>query len=265
MPGRFDNKVAIVTGGSSGIGRACVERLGKEGCAVTFSGISGTGEGVEKEFEEAGHRVQFVQGDMAEEAFCRNLVAQAVHRWGRIDCLVNNAFSFIAKGMDATRADWNRSMFVGPVAYATMVQVAAPEIKKQGGGAIVNMSSVSGYIAQPNRWTYNAAKGAVAQLTRCMAMDLAPGIRVNTVSPGWIWTREVDKAAHFDREKWDPIWGRFHMLRRLGEAEEVATAVAFLLSNEASFITGTDLAVDGGYLAMGSEGLGEQSEFAGMG
>ncbi|MCK5527429.1 MAG: SDR family oxidoreductase, partial [Candidatus Latescibacteria bacterium] len=105
--------------------------------------------------------------------------------------------------------------------------------------------------------------GAVAQLTRCMAMDLAPGIRVNTVSPGWIWTREVDKAANFDREKWGPIWGKFHLLRRLGEAEEVATAVAFLLSDEAGFVTGTDLVVDGGYLAMGSEGLGEQSEFAG--
>ena len=265
MAERFENKVAIVTGGSSGIGRACVERLCKEGCSVTFSGISNKGKAVEKEFEEAGYHVQFLRGDMAGEAFCGKLVEQAVNRWGRIDCLVNNAFSFTAKGMDATREDWNRIMSVGPVAYATMAQYSAPVMKKQGGGAIVNMSSVSAYIAQPNRWTYNAAKGAVAQLTRCMAMDLAPGIRVNTVSPGWIWTREVDKAANFDREKWGPIWGKFHLLRRLGEVEEVATAVAFLLSDEAGFITGTDLVVDGGYLAMGSEGLGEQSDFAGTG
>ena len=94
-------------------------------------------------------------------------------------------------------------------------------------------------------------------------MDLAPDIRVNTVSPAWIWTREVDRAANYDRQKWAPIWGKFHLLRRLGEVEEVAAVVAFLLSGEASFITGTDLYVDGGYLAMGSEGLGESSSFAG--
>ena len=137
-------------------------------------------------------------------------------------------------------------------------------MKRQGGGAIVNLSSISAHIAQPNRWTYNAAKGAVNQLTRCMAMDLAPyNIRVNTVSPGWIWTREVDKAAGYDRAKWGPIWGKFHMLRRLGEVEECAAPVAFLLSDEASFITATEIMVDGGYCGMGSEGLGEASSFAG--
>ena len=88
-------------------------------------------------------------------------------------------------------------------------------------------------------------------------------IRVNTVSPGWIWTREVDKAAGGDREKWGPVWGKFHMLRRLGETREVAGPVAFLLSDEASFITAAELLVDGGYLGMGSEGLGEASSFAG--
>ena len=94
-------------------------------------------------------------------------------------------------------------------------------MRAQGGGSIVNLSSISAHIAQPSRWTYNAAKGAVNQLTRCMALDLSPdNIRVNTVSPGWIWTREVDKAAGYDRAKWGPIWGKFHMLRRLGEVED---------------------------------------------
>ena len=87
-------------------------------------------------------------------------------------------------------------------------------MKARGGGAIVNISSISAHIAQPNRWTYNAAKGAVNQLTRCMALDLAPyGIRVNTLSPGWIWTREVDKACGGDRAKWGPVWGKYHILR----------------------------------------------------
>jgi NAD(P)-dependent dehydrogenase (short-subunit alcohol dehydrogenase family) len=136
-----------------------------------------------------------------------------------------------------------------------------------GGGSIVNVSSISAHIAQKDRWTYNSAKGAVAQLTRCQAMDLAPmGIRVNSVDPAWIWTNETDKAANADgggREKWDPIWGAFHLLRRMGLPVEVARPVLFLLSDEASFITGASLLVDGGYLAMGPEGLGEQSSFAG--
>ena len=128
----------------------------------------------------------------------------------------------------------------------------------------MNLSSISAHIAQPNRWTYNGAKGAVNQLTRCMALDLAPHkIRVNTVSPGWIWTREVDKAAQGDRKKWGPIWGKFHMLRRLGEVEEVAAPVVFLCSDAASFITAAELMVDGGYIGLGSEGLGESSSFAG--
>jgi NAD(P)-dependent dehydrogenase (short-subunit alcohol dehydrogenase family) len=155
-------------------------------------------------------------------------------------------------------------MTVGPIGYATMVQCVAPAMREQGGGAIVNLSSISAHIAQPDRWTYNGAKGAVNQLTRCMAMDLSVyNIRVNTVSPGWIWTREVDKAAGYDRAKWGPIWGKFHMLRRLGEVEECAAPVAFLLSDEASFITATEIMVDGGYHGMGSEGLGEASSFAG--
>ena len=137
-------------------------------------------------------------------------------------------------------------------------------MKASGGGAIVNVSSISARIAQPDRWTYNSAKGAVQNLTRCMALDLAPyGIRVNSVSPGWIWTREVEKAAGGNRAKWEPVWGDFHILRRLGETVEVAAAILFLLSPDASFITGADLPVDGGYQALGSEGLGNASQFAG--
>jgi NAD(P)-dependent dehydrogenase (short-subunit alcohol dehydrogenase family) len=140
-------------------------------------------------------------------------------------------------------------------------------MKQQSGGAIVNMSSISAFIAQPNRWTYNAAKGAVHNLTKCMAYDLAPyNIRVNSVSPGWIWTREVLKAAEIGgggRERWDPIWGEYHMLRRCGEPIECAGPTLFLLSDDASFITATDLAIDGGYMGMGPEGLGKTTVLAG--
>jgi Dehydrogenases with different specificities (related to short-chain alcohol dehydrogenases) len=263
MAGRFEGKAAIVTGGSSGIGKACVKRLCEEGCSVTFSGISEIGLSTEKEFQKAGYKVHFLRGNMEEEVFCKKLVDKAVEQWGKLDYLVNNAFAFTAKGINVTREEWIHVMECGPIAYATMAQYSVPYMNKQSGGAIVNMSSISAHIAQPNRWTYNAAKGAVIQLTRCMAMDLAPKVRVNTVSPGWIWTREVEKAANFDRKKWEPVWGKFHLLKRLGETDEVGTAVAFLLSDDASFITGADLYVDGGYLTMGSEGLGESSSFAG--
>ncbi len=257
------NKAAIITGGSSGIGRACVKRLCEEGCSVTFSGISNAGEKTCNELSEQGFNVHFIRGDMGEEKFCKELVASAGKHWGQLDYLVNNAFSFTAVGLNATRSDWERVMSVGPIAYATMGQAVLPFFQKQGTGSIVNMSSISAHIAQPERWTYNAAKGAVNQLTRCMALDMAPTVRVNTVSPGWIWTREVDKAANYDREKWGPIWGRFHMLQRLGTVEECASVVAFLLSNEASFITSAEIMVDGGYRGMGSEGLGDTSSFAG--
>ena len=267
VPERFTGKVAIVTGGSSGIGRAIVEELCKEGCSVGFTGISDIGVSREKELTEAGYDVLFHRGDMADEAFCASVVEQVLERWGKTNYLVNNAFSFTAKALDATREDWERIFFVGPVAYAMMAQLVTEPMKAQGGGAIVNMSSISAFIAQPNRWTYNAAKGAVDNLTRCMALDLSPyNIRVNSVSPGWIWTREVYKAADLGgggREKWDPIWGEYHMLRRCGEPIEVAGPTLFLLSDDASFITATDLAVDGGYQGMGPEGLGKTTILAG--
>jgi NAD(P)-dependent dehydrogenase (short-subunit alcohol dehydrogenase family) len=211
--------------------------------------------------------VIFCRGDMIDDEFCREVTEKTAKAYGRIDYLVNNAFSFLAKGDEAKTDDWQRSFFVGPVGYARMMQNVKPYMQKQGGGAIVNMSSISAHIAQINRWTYNAAKGAVNQLTKCAALDYAKyGIRVNSVSPGWIWTREVQKAADIDgggRKKWEPIWGAYHMLERCAEPVEVAAPILFLLSDDASFITGTDLPIDGGYLAMGPEGIGKTTVNAG--
>jgi NAD(P)-dependent dehydrogenase (short-subunit alcohol dehydrogenase family) len=261
---RFDGKVAIVTGGSSGIGKATVEELCKEGCSVLFTGLEDDGHDFVRQMTGSGFKVAYCQGDMAKEQVCRDVVAATAKKFGKINFLLNNAFSFISKGPDATREDWLRSLEVGPIAFALMASLVAPHMSEQGGGSIVNVSSISAFIAQPNRWTYNSAKGAVNTLTKCMALDLAPqGIRVNSVSPGWIWTREVLKAAAGDRDKWTPVWGQYHMLERLGEPSEVAAVILFLLSDDASFVNGTDLAVDGGYAALGPEGLGRTSKFAG--
>jgi NAD(P)-dependent dehydrogenase (short-subunit alcohol dehydrogenase family) len=262
---RFEGRVAIVTGGSTGIGKATVKELCREGATVAFTGRDAKlGGDAESELRREGHKVVYICGDMADEAFCAQCVIETVEHFGRLDYLVNNAFSFNAKWIDATLNDWRRVFEAGPIAYANMGTSASEHMRRTGGGAIVNLSSISAFIAQPKRWTYNAAKGAVNTLTKCMALDLAPmGIRVNSVSAGWIWTREVLKAAGGDREKWDPIWGQFHMLERCGDPVEVAAAILFLLSDDSSFITASDLPVDGGYQGMGSEGLGKTSSFAG--
>ncbi len=267
VPDRFKGKVAIVTGGSSGLGKAIVEEFCKEGGKAVFTGISERGLATQEEFQQAGYDTTFLRGDMADEEFCDAVVAKAIEAYGKIDYLVNNAFAFTAKALDAETKDWMRSFTAGPLAYSRMVQKVFPHMKENGGGAIVNMSSISGHIAQKERWTYNAAKGAVGQLTRCMALDLSQhNIRVNSIDPAWIWSNETDKAANMDgggREKWGPVWGQYHMLRRMGEAVEVARPTLFLLSDDASFITGHNLMIDGGYCAMGPEGLGETAVVAG--
>jgi NAD(P)-dependent dehydrogenase (short-subunit alcohol dehydrogenase family) len=206
----------------------------------------------------------FIETDVSKEEQCAEALKVVKLAFGRVDFLVNSAVSFIAKGLDVTRADWQRSLGVNVVGCANMVKATSVLMKESGGGAVVNLASISGYIAQPNRWTYNATKGAILSMSRCQALDLAAfNIRVNTVSPGWTWTPEVDKAAGGERAKWEAVWGRFHMLRRCAEPREIARAILFLCSSDASFITGTDLAVDGGYLGLGSEGLGDTSSFAG--
>lgn len=263
---RFSGHQAIVTGGASGIGAATALEFAREGAAVCIVDINReAGERHAEAMRKEGVDALFLQADVSDPTACRAVVTEVATRLGGIRYLVNSAVSFIAKGLDVTAEDWQRSLGVNVTGGANMVQAAYSHLKEHPGeSAIVNLTSVSGYIAQPNRWTYNASKGAILTLTKCQAFDLAEaGIRVNSVSPGWTWTPEVDKAAGGDRKRWEPIWGKFHLLRRCAEPQEIARAVLFLCSHDASFITGTDLAVDGGYMAMGSEGLGEASTFAG--
>lgn len=261
----WSGRVAIITGGASGIGAATAQEFAAGGAAVAILDINRvSGEAMAQTLRDSGLNATFYELDVADNAACHKQVEAVVSQAGRLDYLINNAASFLNKGLDATTQDWEWSLGVNVRGYANMVQACYEPMRKTGGGAVVNISSISGHVAQPNRWTYNACKGAILTLTRCQALDLAPaGIRVNTVSPGWTWTPEVAKAAGDDREKWEPIWGRFSMLRRLGEPHEIARAILFLCSQDASFITGAELPVDGGYLGLGSEGLGDVSTFAG--
>jgi len=258
-------KAAIVTGGASGIGAATGKEIAESGATVAIFDINvGLGRELEAALRAEGHTVEFFQVDVSHAEACQRAVQEFTGRQGRLDWLVNSAVSFIGKGLTSTDEDWDRSLGVNVRGCANMAKACYPMMQASGGGAIVNISSISGHIAQPDRWTYNASKGAILALTRCQALDMAPAkIRVNVVSPGWTWTPEVAKAAEGDREKWEPIWARFSILRRLGEAREVARAILFLCSDDASFITGAELPVDGGYMALGTEGHGDHSSFAG--
>ena len=261
----WTGKVAIVTGGASGIGEATVREFAAEGATPVILDLNEVhGEQVASDLLAQGRPAHYRHLDVSDAEASMAVVKGVAAELGRVDFLVNDAASFINRGLDVTTADWERTLGVNVRGYANMVQACFEPMRAAGGGAVVNIASISGHIAQPNRWTYNACKGAILALTRCQAMDLAPHhIRVNSVSPGWIWTPEVAKAAGGDRAKWEPVWGRYHLLRRLGEPREVARAILFLCSDDASFITGAELPVDGGYLAMGSEGLGDTSTFAG--
>ena len=251
----------------TGIGKATVERLASEGASVTCFDINReAGERVAAEFCARKFNVKFFPVDISDKDACLQASNSfASKNGGSIHYLVNCAVYFGSKGLTAGAADWSKSFSVNVTGYANMVQVCHQFMKStHGDKSIVNIASISGHRAQPNRWTYAATKGAILSMTKCMALDLsADCIRVNSISPAWVWGPEVSKAAVGGREKWEPLWGPFHMPRRLAECSEVASAICFLLSEDASFITGTDLPVDGGYMSMGPEGLGEHSSFAG--
>ena len=261
----FEGRVVLVTGAASGIGAACAIAFAARGARVAIVDLNAG------KLEEQRATIASAAGDSAVLAFALDLtddaavdgaVADLVAQWGHIDNLVNCAASFVNGGRDATRQEWERSLGVNVVASSMLTGRVSRFMPR--GSAVVNISSISAHAAQPERWTYNATKAAILAMTRGQALDLArDGIRVNAVSPGWIWTPEVERAAGGDRAKWEPVWGRFHILQRLGEPSEVAEAVLFLSSDRASFVTGAELLVDGGYSAMGPEGLGDDAQFAG--
>jgi dihydroanticapsin dehydrogenase len=256
MP-RLEGKVAIVTGGAEGIGKATAELFAREGAAVVIADINDAlGTETARAITAAGGRALCVGCDVADEASVRKMVAAAVKAFGAIHILVNNAAIFVLRGIDATVEEWRRILDVNVMGAALVSRHVVPEIRKAGGGAIVNLGSISSFLAQPEFVTYNATKAAIATMTRCMALDLAPDrIRVNAVCPGTIWTQIVERITRekgLDRKAADadPAWGGACMMKRIADPSEVAAAILFLASDEASFITAAHLMVDGGYSAV---------------
>jgi NAD(P)-dependent dehydrogenase (short-subunit alcohol dehydrogenase family) len=238
-------KVAIVPGGATKIGRAVVDAFVAAGTRVMVADI------VEPEGLPEG--AAFAACDLRDDAQIAALVAATKDRFGRIDFLVNVACSYLDNGAASTRAEWLDSLNVNIVGSVMLMQAAEEDLARNR-GAIVNFGSISSRVAQTGRWLYPVSKAAILQLTRNQAMDLAPkGIRVNAVSPGWTWSNIMDQLTGGNRAKTDAVAAPFHLMGRVANPEEVASAVLFLCSDEASFITGTDIRVDGGYTAMGPE------------
>jgi dihydroanticapsin dehydrogenase len=253
---QLDGKVVVVTGGGAGIGRATCLRLAEAGAAIAVAEIdSESGQAVAEEIRAAGGRATFLQTDVSNEDDIRRMAAGTAGEFGRIDILVNNAAVFVLQGIEASVEDWQKILGVNVIGPALAAKHVVPELRKVGGGAIVNLGSISSFIAQPKFVTYNATKAAVANMTRCMALDLSEdNIRVNAVCPGTVWTQIVERLtreAGLDRAAAHkhPEWGGSQMLKRIADPREIANAILFLASDEASFITGECLMVDGGYTA----------------
>ena len=246
------DRVAIVTGGSTLIGAEVVRAFQAAGTKVVVADIN-------EKYGQAlanrlGANIRFVKTDLASDAEIDACVQTTVRVFGGIDFLINLACVYIDNALASTREEWLASYNVNVVGGVMMLKMVRPHMVKRGGGAVVNFGSISAKVAQTGRWLYPVTKAAILQLTRNEAMDLADdSIRVNSVSPGWTWCRLMDELTHGDKVKTNRVGGAFHLLGRIGEPREVADAVLFLCSSHASFVTGADLAVDGGYSAMGPE------------
>ncbi len=243
MPGRLEKKIAVVTGAGSGMGRAIVERFCAEGAKVVAVDVSGLEDDVAN---EGGDDCIACRADVSQSADVERAIAMAVDKWGRLDIICNNAGiqGPIALTADYLEDDWDRVLAVNLKGVFLGMKYAIPAMLKNGGGSIVNTSSMAALVAFPMLPAYSASKGGVSCLTRLTAAEYAgQGIRVNAILPGAIdtgMTRNMPK---------DYIDGAVAatLMGRIGQPQEIANLALFLASDEASFITGTETQVDGGY------------------
>lgn len=247
------DRVIVVTGGAQGIGEACARRLVADGAAVAVLDVDDEhGKALATGLADGGARVKYIHCNVASKAEVDMAVAATVAAFGRIDGLVNNAGIFkAAPFLEITEADWDAVIDVNLKGHFLVGQAVARQLVKQGGGgAIVNMSSVNARLTIASIASYNASKGGIDQLTRVMALALADqGIRVNGVAPGTIATELAAKAVLTSEEAKARILSRTPM-KRLGDPAEIASVVAFLLSDSASYMTGDTLLVDGGRMTL---------------
>lgn len=253
----FAGKVALVTGGTSGFGDAIAREFAARGGSVLLTGRNAErGEAVGREIANAGGTVGFLAGDITDPALCNRLIEETVHRFGRLDVLVNCAgVVHIGTAEKTTDETWRHVMAVNADAPFFLSRAAIPVFRRQGGGNIVNIASELALVGQPGFAAYCASKGALLQLTRAMALDHAgEGIRVNALCPGGCDTPmlyDEFRQAGVDAAAGVSFASDIIPMGRLGRAEEIAAAALFLASDAAGFVTGSALAVDGGNTAGG--------------
>jgi NAD(P)-dependent dehydrogenase (short-subunit alcohol dehydrogenase family) len=247
---RLADKVAIITGGGTGIGRATAVLFAKEGARVVITGRR------RAPLEETMKAITFAQGigcyfqcDVSKKDEFLIIVGETISKYGKIDILINNAGVFVGIGktiIDLSEEEWDNLMAVNLRGVFLCSKAVVPHMINNGGGVIVNCSSVSGKIGQPKQGAYNAAKGGVELLTKCMALDLAVyNIRVNTVCPACV---EIDSNREDIRIHREEIL-RMHPIGRVGQPEDIAPAFLYLASEESAWVTGMSLIIDGGYTA----------------
>lgn len=243
--GRFDGRVALVTGGASGIGKATVSRLAAEGAAVIIADIQDeAGQAVAASVTDAGGIAAFVRLNVTDEADWAQAVSTTVEKFGGLDILVNNAGIGDTEPLEVTTVDtWNKVVAVTQTSVFLGMKAAAEALKASGNGSVVNISSMYGIVGSGVSPAYHAAKGAVRLLTKTTALGWAQeGVRVNSVHPGFI-----DTPILGDTDRDMLVAGT--PMGRLGNPEEIAAIVTFLASDDASFVTGAEFVADGGYTA----------------
>lgn len=250
---KHENKVAIVTGAAKGIGWGIAKVLAQEGAkVVVVDWDAENGEKTAREICDSGGEAIFVKCDVSSEEDVRAMIDTAVKQFGRIDILVNNAGVGVYKSvLDTSSDDWDRCLDINLKGVFLCSKYAIPHMQAVGKGAIANISSVHSYATVNAVAPYAASKGGVTALTRNMAIDYGPTIRVNSIAPGWVLTPLIQSIfdSYPDPAEQRRLVEQRQVMKCIGRPEDIGYAVAFLVSDEASFITGTQLYVDGGLTA----------------